>query len=51
VLGSILFGVNALDPVTFAVVSLGLMAAALVASYIPTLRAMNADPMEALRAD
>jgi predicted permease len=51
VLGSLLFDVNPLDPLTYAVVSLGLIAAAMVASYIPALRAMGVDPVEALRAE
>jgi predicted permease len=51
VLVSLLFGVNALDPLTYAAVSLGLLVAAVVASYIPTLRAMRVDPIDALRAE
>jgi ABC-type antimicrobial peptide transport system permease subunit len=50
-LGSLLFDVNPLDPLTYAAVSLGLLAAAMMASYIPSLRAMGVDPVEALRAD
>jgi ABC-type lipoprotein release transport system permease subunit len=50
-LGSLLFGVNPVDPLTYAVVSLGLIAAAIGASYIPALRAMGVDPVEALRAE
>jgi predicted permease len=51
VLGSLLFGVNPLDPLTYAAVSVGLIVAAMVASYIPALRAMGVDPVEALRAE
>jgi len=51
VLGSLLFGVNPLDPLTYAAVSLGLIAAAIVASYIPARRSMGVDPVEALRAE
>jgi len=51
VLGSLLFGVNPLDPLTYAAVSLGLIAAAIGASYIPARRAMSVDPVEALRAE
>jgi ABC-type antimicrobial peptide transport system permease subunit len=51
VLGSLLFDVSPLDPLTYAAVSLGLIAAALAASYIPALRATGVDPVEALRAD
>ena len=50
VIGS-LFGVTALDPVTYGTVSALLIAAALLASYIPARRAMAIDPVEALRAE
>ena len=46
-----LFGVSPLDPITYAAVAFGLLIASVAASYIPTLRAMNIDPADALRAD
>jgi putative ABC transport system permease protein len=48
-LKSLLYGVNAGDPLTFAVVTLTLLAVALVASYIPARRAAGIEPVEALR--
>jgi predicted permease len=48
---SLLFGVKALDPVTYAAVAVLLIAAAALASYLPARRATAVDPMEALRIE
>jgi len=50
-LTSLLFGISPLDPATYAVVSLGLVAATAVASYASARRATTVDPIEALRTD
>jgi hypothetical protein len=46
---SLLFGVTALDPITFASVVFVLIGAAALASYLPARRATLVDPIEALR--
>ncbi|HXO40764.1 MAG TPA: FtsX-like permease family protein, partial [Thermoanaerobaculia bacterium] len=49
-LGSLLFGVTAQDPMTYACVALMLAAVALAAAYLPARRAARLDPMTATRA-
>jgi putative ABC transport system permease protein len=50
-LSSLLFEVSPVDPLTYAMVSLTLIAATVLASYVPALRATAVDPVEALRSE
>lgn len=48
---SLIYGVNAVDPLTFAIAPLLLVTIAMVASYLPARRAAGVDPTIALRAE
>jgi len=48
-MASLLYGISATDPLTFAVVAIALVGTAALASYIPARRAARIDPMAALR--
>jgi predicted permease len=50
-MSSLLFGVTALDPLTYAVVSALLLVVSVLASYLPARRAMVIDPVHALRGE
>ncbi len=48
---SLLFDVSPADPLTYAVVSAGLILAAMLASFLPARKAASVGPAEALRAE
>jgi putative ABC transport system permease protein len=48
-IASLLYGVAASDPATYAAVALGLVCVAMLACFIPARRAIRVDPMVALR--
>ena len=50
-IASLLFGVHPTDPLVFTAVPLILGVVALLASYIPARRAMQVDPMIAIRSE
>jgi putative ABC transport system permease protein len=50
-MSSLLFHVSPADPLTYLVVSLGLVLIAALASYLPARRTAGVDPSEALRAE
>jgi predicted permease len=50
-MSSLLYGLSAADPVTFAIVPMTLAVIVFVATFIPAVRAVKLDPVAALRAD
>jgi len=50
-MSTLLFEVSPVDPLTYAVVSLTLIAATTLASYLPAARATAVDPVHALRSE
>jgi predicted permease len=50
-MNSLLFGIEPLDPITYVAVSLALISAAALASYVPARRATMVDPVVALRSE
>jgi putative ABC transport system permease protein len=49
VMSSMLFGITAFDPATLCLVSIGILGVALLASYLPAVKATRVDPIVALR--
>jgi len=47
---SLLYGVTPYDPLTYAVITLAILATAWIASWLPSRKALAIDPMNALRA-
>jgi ABC-type antimicrobial peptide transport system permease subunit len=50
-MSSLLFGVTPTDPIAYVAALAVVIAAALLASYVPARRAANVDPIETLRAE
>lgn len=50
-LETLLYEVNAVDPVVFVAMSIMMIAIGMLASYVPALRASRVDPIESLRND
>ena len=48
---SLLFGISPLDPLIYTAVPVVLLAATVLASYLPVRRAAGVNPVETLRAD
>jgi predicted permease len=50
-MSSLLFNVSPVDPITYAAMTVGIMAVAWLACYWPSRRAATVDPVDALRAE
>jgi len=50
-IASMLYGVEPIDPLTYAIGVLATLAVVLLAGYVPARRAASIDPMQALRSE
>jgi putative ABC transport system permease protein len=50
-MSSLLFGISPMDSITYAVVSVVLIVASALATYVPARRATHVDPIDSLRAE
>jgi ABC-type lipoprotein release transport system permease subunit len=50
-MASLLFGTSPLDPIIYALVSVGLASIAVFATYVPARRAARVDPVLTLRGE
>jgi ABC-type antimicrobial peptide transport system permease subunit len=50
-MGALLFGVKAVDPLVFAAMAVMMLAIGVLASYMPARRASSVDPVVSLRSD
>ncbi len=50
-MSSILFNVSPVDPITYITITIGVVAVAYLACYLPSRRAATVEPMEALRTE
>jgi ABC-type antimicrobial peptide transport system permease subunit len=50
-MSSILFNVSPVDPITYIVITVGVVVTAYLACYLPSRRAATVDPVHALRAE
>ncbi len=50
-IASMAFGVAAIDPIAYAAAPLVLLSVALLAAFVPAMRAAGTNPVSALRAD
>jgi ABC-type antimicrobial peptide transport system permease subunit len=51
IVASLLFGIGPSDPVTLAIATIALLTVSIAASAFPALRAMQTDPVSALREE